>query len=181
MNLFVRSLLPAAAALVLIAAVPAMAQEEDGEAAAGPGSKTTTETIGSWTVTCSQGGKANRCVMLQRLATKEKRQVVASASIRITQEGGAELNVAMPTGVFIAPGMVLLVDGAEAAKAAFRTCGPRACQAALTIDQDLINKLAKGKTFNTNVQMMGGKPLSLQFSLEGFTKAYAAFKKGVSQ
>ena len=180
MNRLVRSLLPAAAAFAILAA-PAMAQEEDGDAAASVGGKTTTETIGSWTVTCSEGGKAKRCVMQQRLATKEKRQVVASATVRVPQEGGAELVIAMPTGVVIAPGMVLAIDGKEAAKAAFRTCGPRACQASVAIDQNLINTLAKGKTLGATVQTLRGKPLGLQFTLEGFTKAYAAFKKGVSQ
>ena len=87
----------------------------------------------------------------------------------------------MPTGVVIGPGMALAVDGEEAAKAAFRTCGPRACQAAVIIDQDLINKLAKGTALGATVQTLRGKPLGLQFTLEGFTKAYAAFKKGVTQ
>jgi invasion protein IalB len=176
-----KSLIPAAAALALCLVAPAMAQEEDADAAGGVGAKTTTETIGSWTVTCSEGGKANRCVMQQRLATKEKRQVVASATIRVTKEGGAELIIAMPTGVVIGPGMAVTVDEAEAGKAAFRTCGPRVCQAAVSIDQDLINKLAKGKTLGATVQTLRGKPLGLQFTLDGFTKAYSAFKKSVSQ
>ena len=59
--------------------------------------------------------------------------------------------------------------------------GPRACQAAVIIDQDLINKLAKGTALGATVQTLRGKPLGLQFTLEGFTKAYAAFKKGVTQ
>jgi invasion protein IalB len=179
MNGLFRSLITAAAALALFAAAPAMAQEE--EAAAGAGAKTTTETIGSWTVTCSEGGEVKRCVMQQRLATKEKRQVVASATIRVTKEGGAELIIAMPTGVVIGPGIALAVDEGEAATAAFRTCGPRACQGAVSIDQALINKLAKGKTLGATVQTLRGKPLGLQFTLDGFTKAYTAFKKGVSQ
>lgn len=176
MNGLFRSLIPAAAALALFAAAPAMAQEEE----AGAGAKTTTETIGSWTVTCSEGGEVKRCVMQQRLATKEKRQVVASATIRVTKEGGAELIIAMPTGVVIGPGIALAVDEGEAATAAFRTCGPRACQGAVSIDQALINKLAKGKTLGATVQTLRGKPLGLQFTLDGFTKAYTAFKKGVS-
>ena len=176
MNGLFRSLITAAAALALFAAAPAMAQEEE----AGAGAKTTTETIGSWTVTCSEGGEVKRCVMQQRLATKEKRQVVASATIRVTKEGGAELIIAMPTGVVIGPGIALAVDEGEAATAAFRTCGPRACQGAVSIDQALINKLAKGKTLGATVQTLRGKPLGLQFTLDGFTKAYTAFKKGVS-
>lgn len=181
MNGLFRSFLAATAALMLLAAAPATAQEEDADAEAGAGAKTTTETIGSWTVTCSEGSKGKRCIIQQRLATKEKRQVVASATIRLTQEGGAELIIAMPTGVVIGPGMALAVDGEDAAKAAFRTCGPRACQAAVIIDQDLINKLAKGTALGATVQTLRGKPLGLQFTLEGFTKAYAAFKRGVTQ
>ena len=86
-----------------------------------------------------------------------------------------------PTGIMITPGVALKVDDKDAGTATIRACGPRACEAAAVIDQNLINSLAAGKVLSISVQSVRGKDLSLQFQLDGFTKAYGSFKKAITQ
>jgi invasion protein IalB len=114
------------------------------------------------------------------LANPKNQQVIAAAAVRISKDGGAELLVQAPTGVVIAPGVKLSVDGQETAKAPFTACAPRACEAIFKIDQNLINSLAKGKALAATVETLRGKSANIEFQLDGFVKAYAAFKKGVT-
>lgn len=143
-----------------------------------PPVKTTTETIGNWTLACSTSGESTRCAIQQSLANSKTNQVVASATVRIAKQGGAELMFETPTGVELAPGVVVAVDGQEAGKAPFTACAPRGCGASIMIDQALINSLAKGKVLSIALRSIRGKTVTLEFQLEGFTKAYAAFKSG---
>lgn len=183
-NLFKSIVMPSLAALLLFAPVAvgevlAQDQQADQQKASSPVKKTT-ETIGTWTLTCATQDEKTRCGLQQQLANKKNKQVVASAIIRIAKDGGAELVLETPTGILLAPGVTIAVDGQEAGKAPFTACAPRGCEASITIDQNLINALAKGKAFSVTVKSIRGKDLSLQFQLDGFTKAYAAFKKGVT-
>lgn len=184
-----RMTLVAATALVLLAPFSvgshgeAVAQEQDSgtkKQDTGP-VKTTTEQIGKWTLTCSTASSKTRCLVQQKLASKKNNQVVASARVQIGKDGSAELVFDAPTGVLIAPGVALKVDDKDAGVASFRACGPRGCEASAVIDQNLINTLASGKVLAITVQSVRGKGLTMQFQLDGFTKAYAAFKKAITQ
>ena len=184
MNAFIKSLLAPSVAVLLLGAQGALgdvlAQEQPAEqpqAGAAP-KDTKTEVFGSWTVVCSTGEK-KRCVAQQQLANAKNNQVLAAAAVRIG-DSGAELILQTPSGVVIAPGVTLSVDSQETAKAPFTACAPRACEAIFKIDQNLINSLAKGKSFIATVQSLRGKNVNIEFQLDGFVKAYAAFKKGVT-
>lgn len=186
MNNVIKTLcVPALAAVLLFAAGATGTVQAQDEAAEQPKAadpvKKTTETIGTWTVICSEAAEKSRCVAQQQLANTKNKQVVAAALVRLSKEGGAELVLQTPSGVILAPGVTLTVDGEEAGKAPFEICAPRGCEASLLINQDLINKLAKGKSFTVTVQSMRGKSVALEFQLDGFTKAYAAFKNGVTK
>lgn len=186
MNKLVKSACVTAAAMLLLMAHGAgkhvLAQEGSAEQAPAEGAskKTTSETFGSWTVVCTSG-EGKLCIVQQQLANAQNQQVLATAAVKLNPEGGAVFLVQTPSGVMIAPGMVLAVDNQEVAKAPFVACAPRACEAAFKIDQSLINSLAKGKALSATVQSIRGKGVNIVFQLDGFVKAYAAFKSGVSK
>lgn len=180
----IKSSIVLSAAMLLLMALghgtPVMAQDQAAEQPkAEAAGKTKSEKFGTWTVICSTEEK-NRCVAQQQLASNKNKQVIAAAMVRLGKEGGAEFTVQLPPGVVIAPGVTLTVDDKELAKAPFFACAPRGCEASFKIDQNLINGLAKGKALSASVTSLRGKVVAIQFKLDGFVKAYAAFKKGVT-
>ena len=175
---------PSLAVLVLFApgaGADALAQDSAAEQpeANADARKNTVETFETWTVVCSSAEK-KRCVAQQQLSNPNNQQIIASATVRLTKDGFAELSVQTPSGVMLAPGVTLKVDDKETAQAPFVACAPRACEANFKIDQNLINSLAKGKTLSARVQSLRGKDVGIDFQLNGFVKAYAAFKNGVN-
>lgn len=142
-------------------------------------SKFTTQAFSAWTLVCAADDKT-ACIMQQQLVDPKSKRPLATATVQITKERGAELLVQSPPGVFIEPGMALKIDDKDAAKAPFTACASRACEAVFKIDQDLINGLAGGKELGIVIQSVSGKPVTIGLQLTGFSEAYAALKNNVA-
>lgn len=185
MNKHARPLCALSAAVLFLFAqgtsLSVMAQDSGAEQPKAGAAKSnyTTQPFGAWTLVCTTGDK-KACILQQQLVDPKSKRPLASATVEVTTERGAELLMQSPPGVFIEPGMGLKIDDKEAAKAPFTACAPRACEAVFKIDQALINGLANGKELSIAIQSISGKPVNIGFQLNGFVEAYAMLKNSIT-
>jgi invasion protein IalB len=77
----------------------------------------------------------------------------------------------VPTGVMIAPGASLAIDGGPETRRAFTACEPADCVAALPVDQTMIERLRKATTGIVHFTLQNGKVQSVSFPMGGFAQA----------
>lgn len=135
---------------------------------------------GEWFVICEPGGEP--CVIAQKGEDKDGREIM-EVRIRKVKEGEskdqkvvAAIQVAVPIGVILPPGLTLQVDGRKPRPAAYRYCNPTACIVVTGLDDGIISEFKKGaKAVFTLVAPRGGQ-VPVEISLSGFTAAYNSLK-----
>lgn len=146
------------------------------------------ETFRDWRMECpADNKKSANCVIFQQLvAEKDGKQgfvFLASVLVAPIDKDGKKapiLRLATPTGVFLPPGIGMMVDKEEKEmRAPFLFCGPQRCFAEKVIDDALMKKLSAGSALKAGFRPAVGemKPIMLDVSLKGFGEAFAALQK----
>ena len=164
-----------AAALVLaLAAHPAVAQRAAAPAVDG----TVKGQFGDWQVVCKApppGAKKEICAVTQSVTDETNENVGLTVMV---QNFAAEqvLRVMAPLGVLLPRNLALKIDEADLGQVPFMRCFVVGCQAQISIDDTLRQKLTSGKTalfviFRTEEQGIG-----IPISLAGLSEALVSLK-----
>ncbi|GAA0788863.1 invasion associated locus B family protein [Marinobacterium sediminicola] len=127
------------------------------------------ETFGDWRVDCQE----QQCQAVQQLfvGEGEKRSRVLSASI-IKPQGKMLLQMVLPLGVDLRPGIVTRIDESEEQHFAFTTCVTDGCVALVALNDGMLAGMKAGKTMKIGFRPFSSEQtLVVELSLSGFTKA----------
>jgi len=189
-----RNLFSAAAALVILAAVPALAQtptptpaappaaapgptDQPGAAPAAP-QFSINQNVGDWVVRCvlTTIKSPAPCEVLQVTVNKDNKQRLSSLSIAYVPSRDADaMQVVVPTGVALAKGLQL---GASPNGLKFTRCERDGCYVEAVIDNTVVGTLSKEGKATTIAVVAYGKTDQIKFpvSLNGFPEAMDRMK-----
>lgn len=127
------------------------------------------ETFGDWRVQCEE----NRCQALQQLfvGEGEQRSRVLSASV-VKIQNKLVLQLVLPLGVDLRPGIVTRIDESEERRFPFTTCVNDGCVVLVPLEDSLLAGMKAGKTMKAGFRPFSSEQtLVVELSLSGFTKA----------
>jgi invasion protein IalB len=123
-----------------------------------------------WSKLCAQtpSGK-DACQTIRDLRTPD-----LVMSIQVSQEKGGKpiMNVMLPTGMVLAVGARVVVDGQTIDTARYKYCQGPYCFADLTLTDANLASLKKGKKLTVQVVTVQGQAIPIEISLEGFGKTF---------
>lgn len=174
-----RSLLPAAAALVLVTAAPAafaQAPKPATPAQAGQGQAKAPKLIYSpWSKFCGKGkdAKAKQVCFTGKDARTEAGVPVIAAAL-IEPEGNAKklFRITLPAPLQLQYGTRVIIDQEQPMTGPFFTCFSNGCMADYEATKEMVNKLKKGKTLTIQAINLAGAAISFPLPLSDFAKAY---------
>ena len=155
-----------AAALLLAANGTAFAQSQPEQ-----GKK-----FGDWAVGCRQfqENKTERCVLFQNIVLRQSGKRVLSVQIaRPAKDKPYIVGITAPLGILLPAGLTLQVDEKELVKFQLRLCNVNGCQGQFPLTADVQRVFAAGKNGRVVFRQPNGRPLRVQFSLNGFEDGFA--------
>lgn len=158
--------------------VGAAAQAPAAKSAEPPSTKRWSNTIGDWIVACAQDDQSKVCALSQTLSEAETKRVVAAWSFnKVAGDKGDKVNVALrgPLGVALAPGAQIVIDAEKPFTVAYETCSSIGCVANFETTPALLAQLRKASKVSVTFQGVRGRPISLDFQMRGFSKAYDTY------
>ena len=162
-------------ALLGLSCVDAMAQAPVAKSAEPASTKRWSNTIGDWIVACAQDDQGKACALSQTLSDAETKRVVAAWSFN--KGAGDKVNVMLrgPLGVALAPGVQIAIDAEKPFSASYETCSSIGCVANFENTPALLAQLRKASKVSVVFQGVRGRPISLDFQMRGFSKAYDTY------
>ncbi|MBV1786440.1 invasion associated locus B family protein [Marinobacterium sp. D7] len=127
------------------------------------------ETFGDWRVDCKEG----LCQAVQQLFVGEgdkRSRVLAASVIKVKEQ--LVLQLVLPLGVDLRPGIVTRIDEAAEQHFAFTTCVTDGCVALIPLNDSLLSAMRSGKHMKAGFRpFRSEQTLVVELSLSGFTKA----------
>jgi len=125
-----------------------------------------------WLVQCNEQVEPRRCVVAMNVFTAETGQL--NLSIRIARRADSDemqMQVRLPTDLFLPAGLNFRVDDHPAGQMGFITCSPAACFSAGLLNDDLFGDLKSGGILNLSYETAGRETITVPVTLIGFTAA----------
>lgn len=139
-------------------------------------SKRSQERAGDWIVECFEGAdKRKTCVLSQSLSNAKTKQVLASWSVAKDTTGKTMATLRAPTGVQLAAGTEVTVDGQKPFTAPYVTCINVGCLATFELTSALADQVGKAKKVTVGIKDLNKRTINFVFSTRGFDKAYGIF------
>ena len=162
-------LLVALGLAMMAAAAPASAQSQ-------PTQNETTEDrlIEDWTLRCQPATESQprTCYMVQGAVAREGGQRLLQVAVgRFGTERLLGAIISVPIGVRLPPGISLWADDRKLWKYPFERCTPGGCQVHTVLHEELLQSLKTGLVGRVTFQDAAGQPITVDFSLKGFTAA----------
>ena len=158
---------------LLITSGSAVAQAKKADGDQLPVNKRWQQTVGDWVVNCAEGSNGRRsCAMSQTLSNSKTRQMLASWAIARDGNGKTSATVTVPMGVLVSVGLRAGVDEKSAFDVPYRTCIAQGCVATFDVNNQLIAQLGKAEKFSFVTRTVQEQPLTVEFSLRGFSRAH---------
>lgn len=132
-------------------------------------------TIGGWVVACAQDDRAKTCALSQTLSEAETKRTVAAWSFSKGTGDKVTATLRGPLGVALAAGVQIAIDTEKPFAAAYEVCSSIGCVASFETTPALLAQLRKASKVNVVFQGAGGRPISLDFEMRGFSKAYDTY------
>ncbi len=132
---------------------------------------------GDWQIVCKPppaGAKTEVCALVQSVTAEDRANVGLTVYFQRFQNGTRVLRVFAPLGVLLPPGLGLKVDGQDIGNAPFLRCHSFACYAQVVVEDELVEKLSKGKTAVFIIFQTEEAGIGIPISLKGFGEALAA-------
>jgi len=162
-------ILALAAALM---AAPALAQSAPQQQAPKP---TDEKEFTDWAVRCYAVKTPTPCEMTSFRVVKKTGQRLLGVSIRYAAVRDAYvLVISVPLGVAFSNGLIINTDTYKSPVLQFRYCAQTGCFIEVLMPGDVISSIAKATKAKVDIVPVGGKPMSLQMSLKGFSDARSA-------
>lgn len=157
----------------------AAAQTSAAKSAEPASNKRWSNTIGDWIVACGQDDQAKVCALGQTLSDAETKRVVAAWSF--IKGAGDKINIALrgPLGVALSVGVQVAIDAEKPFTVAYETCSSVGCIANFETTPALLAQLRKASKVSVVFQGAQGRPLSVDFQMRGFSKAYDTYLQEV--
>lgn len=169
-----KSIVAIAVAGLSLAAIASTAQaQSQGQAAPAAAQPQRVETTvhDSWTVTCQDTAeKKNICTAVLRVADNQSGNVVLFWAIGKDVNGKLTAVMQTPTGVQLAPGVVLKL-GKTDRKMTYVTCSPRQCEATAPFDASFHKELNAAEEATAVITLMDGRTAEFKFPLKGSASA----------
>ena len=134
------------------------------------------QVFGDWTTICRarpEGGE--NCVMGQTVTNQsegEARPIMEVVVGRLQDGGGFGMRITLPLGITLAGGATVGVDQNNPDQYAFQRCIPTGCQIDILLDEARVAQLQRGAQGSITFRDFSGQPVTLPFSLSGFTAAF---------
>ena len=152
--------------LVLAAAVPSAAQQEQVRGK-----------HGAWSMVCSTppGASSEQCAMMQNVVAEDRPEMGLSVVVFRTADNKAEiLRVLTPLGVLLPNGLGLYVDGKDIGRAYFARCFEDGCYAEVILEEQLLNTFKNGKSAVFIVFQAPEEGIGIPVDLNGFAEGFEA-------
>ena len=146
-----------------------------------PSQKTETINYENWILTCREfldGPKKRNCSITVAVQKQDTNQIVLALTVQPNEQGQMVVSIQTPTGVAIAPGVELKLEKAAPRKSGFDFCEPSRCSASFIADKNFVREASAAASLTVVIQSSDGKPVTLEFPIKGFDKAYARMMGG---
>lgn len=155
----------------------ANAQAPAAKSAEPSATKRWSHTIGGWVVACAQDDQTKVCGLSQTLSEAETKRVVAAWSFSKGAGDKVSATLRGPLGVALSQGVQIAIEAEKpyAFAANYETCSSGGCVANFETTPALLAQLRKASKVNVVFQGVAGRPISLDFQMRGFSKAYDTY------
>lgn len=149
----------------------AQAQTQSAPAEAQP-QRVETTVHESWTVTCQDTAeKKNTCTAVLRVADNQSGNVVLVWAVGKDTNGKLTAVMQTPTGVQLAPGVVVKVGKGADRKLTYATCSPRQCDATAPFDASFQKDVNAAEEATAVITLIDGRTAEFKFPLKGSASA----------
>ena len=141
--------------------------------------QTTTTSIGGWSVVCNEGGDppAKVCSANYQLKDKKTNSAIFTWLIGKNAEKKLMIEFFSPNEILIEPGIALTLEGGEAHKAGFVSCGKTSCRARIAIDDGLLAELQAAKKAKIAIVAINGKRVEFTLDTSGIDQVLASLNE----
>jgi invasion protein IalB len=172
-----RLVLPALAALLLLAPGPASAAQKSGAPTAGP--PTAGQAFDDWAVECERAQDGTeRCFLSQSQLLKESNARLLKASIGLLgPKGEPTLVLLLPLGVDLRAGIALKVDDRPQVSVAFQRCVQEGCVGVLPLDAATLAAMRGAKRIQVGMLPYAGQQaVTVDVSPRGLARGMDALR-----
>ncbi|MCJ2013615.1 invasion associated locus B family protein [Methylobacterium sp. J-076] len=146
------------------------------------------ERFGSWETVCDRPAApaaerptgsepAQPCKVVQRQVDRKTGQsVFVVTALPAGRSNQIAAIVSTPLGGYLAPGMVLSVDGGRPFKVLFETCTVTGCHAGFALSGRIAQEMRRGRELKVRLWTGKGRPADVAVPLTGFDAALAALR-----
>lgn len=134
---------------------------------------------GSWRVACPAAKQANvNCELVQDILDSQSHEEIVRVAVGKLPDGKPALDLVMPLGAALEPGVGLVLGTNPMITAKYRTCTQQGCIVDIPIDQKLQKQFDDGK--DGKIVFAGAndnKPIAIPLSLTGYGDAERAYHR----
>ena len=134
---------------------------------------------GSWRVACPAASQPNvSCEIVQDVLDSQTHEEIVRIAVGKLPTGKPALDVVLPLGVALEPGVGLVLGTNPMITTKYRTCTQQGCIVDIPIDQKLQKEFDDGK--DGKVVFAGAndnKPIAIPLSLTGYADAQRAYHR----
>ncbi|MBR0852505.1 invasion associated locus B family protein [Bradyrhizobium diazoefficiens] len=161
-------------------AAPAQSSQAAPQQPAGespPSEKTETINFDNWILSCREfveGPKKRNCAMTVSVRKSDTNRVVLSWSVRPNDKGQLVSVIETLPGVAVPAGIQLKLEKSAATRTIpYEVCEPAYCSGSFAMDKAFIQDASASSKVMIVVTSSAGQPVTLEFPIKGFEKAYA--------
>jgi invasion protein IalB len=161
-------------ALAALVSGTALAQAPAAPAGSAPSGQPEVKTIGDWAVRCYPMQSASPCDMFQQQNDAKSQQRILALSIAyIPHLDRHAIQISVPLGVAVAPGVVIHTGTFSSPAMPYRRCDRGGCYVEMLIDNATVDQLSHGgDSAMVKITADDGKNYDLKVSLNGFAAAH---------
>ena len=134
-----------------------------------------TQQAPAWRTQCAGSARTSaalECSMEQRLVLEGGGQLLARMLICMPADTKRPVYmIQVPLGIALPVGLRISVDGAPGQNLGFQTCDQAGCYVGEPFPDDLLSAMKAGNVVSISFEDNQKRPIKLDFSLKGFTKA----------
>ncbi len=169
--------------LALLALGSGAALAQQAQAPAAPPAPPEVKQIGYWQVRCFPVQSPSPCDMFQQQGDERTKQRILALSIAFDPLANMHLiQIVVPLGVSVAPGVVIHSGNFTAKPMAYRRCDRAGCYVEAPLDNSVIEQLSHaGDSAMVKIVADDGKKYDLKVPLNGFTAAHDSMSEQARQ
>lgn len=125
----------------------------------------------------SQREAQNNCRLAQHHAVADTKEALLVANVLVNEQKKPVAIFSLPSGVYLAPGILIRVDRNKPFKLLYETCNPSGCHAGFELKPSVLSAFKRGAIAAVRFFDPQQKPIDVNLSLAGFTKGFAALSE----